>query len=245
MRGLLAGHRDRVAVAAALLVPPLVALALSPARTTLSDANVVLVLVLVVVAVAANGFRLAGVLASLSAGLWFDVFFTEPYLSVKIAGRADVETTLLLLVIGVAVSELALWGRRQQAAAVRDAGYLAGMSEALELSATGRSPSALARAVEAQLVEVLALSSCRYQAGVAGLGGPARLGRDGQVVLDGRVVDVEDAGLPVDVPIEVLVEGHGTTHGRFLLQAAPGVRPSLARRRLAVALADQLGAALR
>ena len=31
------------------------------------------------VAVAANGYRLAGVLAALSAAVWFDFFLTQPY----------------------------------------------------------------------------------------------------------------------------------------------------------------------
>jgi K+-sensing histidine kinase KdpD len=38
-----------------------------------------LVLVVVIVAVAANGHRLAGLLAALSAAAWFDFFLTAPH----------------------------------------------------------------------------------------------------------------------------------------------------------------------
>ncbi|MEU7905749.1 DUF4118 domain-containing protein [Actinoplanes sp. NPDC049118] len=66
------------------------------------------------VAVAASGNRLAGYLAALSAGVWFDFYFTEPYQRLTIGDRSDVETFVLLLAVGIAVTELAVWvvGRR-------------------------------------------------------------------------------------------------------------------------------------
>jgi hypothetical protein len=56
--------------------------------------------------------------------------------------RVDIETTVLLLVIGVAVTGLAVWGRRQYVAASRRAGYLDGISAAAQAVAVGGSPSA-------------------------------------------------------------------------------------------------------
>ena len=61
--------------------------------------------------------RLAGVLCALSAGVWFDFFLTEPYNRFTIDDRADAETTVLLLLVGVAVTELCARGRRQAALA--------------------------------------------------------------------------------------------------------------------------------
>jgi signal transduction histidine kinase len=90
---------------------------LAPFRASFPKVDAVLVLMLVVVAVAANGNRVAGVLASLSAAVWFDFFLTEPYDQFTISRRADIETTILVLVIGVAVTELAVWGRQQHARA--------------------------------------------------------------------------------------------------------------------------------
>jgi K+-sensing histidine kinase KdpD len=61
--------------------------------------------VLVVVALAASGNQAAGIVAAIGAGVWFDVFFTHPYQRLTIAGRSDIETFVLLLTVGVAVTE--------------------------------------------------------------------------------------------------------------------------------------------
>jgi len=79
---------------------------------------------------------------------------------------------------------------------------------------------------------------------VAGLGNPPRLRRDGQVVWNRSVWDVERQGLPIDSDIELLVESGGHLRGRFMLTAAPEAHVSLAQRLVAVTLADQVGAAL-
>jgi K+-sensing histidine kinase KdpD len=164
--------RDRLAVLAGLVVPLALAVVLAPFRASFPDTDAALALLLTVVAVAANGNRLAGVLASASATVWFDFFLTRPYERFAIAGRTDIETTILLLVIGVAITEIAVWGRRQHAAASRRAGYLDGISAAARAVATGDSPAALIEQVSAQLTDLLSLSSCRFQYGVAGSAGP-------------------------------------------------------------------------
>lgn len=111
--------RDRIALAAALLAPLVVALALVPVRAHISSANLALVLVVVVVAVAALGSRAAGVVAALSAAAWFDFFLTRPYQRFVISDSDDVTTTLLLLAVGVAVSQLAAYARRLKLVTVR------------------------------------------------------------------------------------------------------------------------------
>jgi hypothetical protein len=113
------------------------------------------------------------------------------------------------------------------------------------VGATGGSGSALVKEVSDQLIEALGLRGCRYQPGVAGVGNPPRLRRDGQVVWKGSVWDIEHRGLPVDSDIELLVESGGRLHGRYLLSAAPNTRVPLVQRRVAVTFADQVGAALR
>jgi PAS domain S-box-containing protein len=90
------------------LVAPLVAtLILLPFRSSFPDTSFELLLVLVVVGVASAGDRFAGWLAALSAGLCYGFFLAWPYLSLSIASAADVRTTLLLVVVGVAVTEIA------------------------------------------------------------------------------------------------------------------------------------------
>jgi hypothetical protein len=235
-------YRDRVALVAALLGPPAVCAVLALARGRFANTHAALLLVLVVVAIAANGHRLAGLLAAVSAAVWFDVLLTPPYGQLAIARRVDVETTVLLLFVGIGVTELAVWGRRQHGLASRDAGYLAGVYAAAEAGVSGRSPNALIGEVSEQLVRTLGLTRCHfdYRTGLD----QTRLRHDGQVVSGGTVVDVESQGLPGPGEIELLVEGGGRFWGRFLLSAAPDSRPVLAQRLVAVALADQVGAAL-
>jgi hypothetical protein len=97
-------RRDRVAVLVALLGPFVVSVALVPLRDSFANTNAALILVLVIVAVATTGKRVAGVLAAVSAGVWFDFFLTRPYERLTIANQADLETTALLIAVGVGVT---------------------------------------------------------------------------------------------------------------------------------------------
>ena len=67
----------------------------------------------------------AGALAALSAAAWFDFFFTVPYERFTIRSSADITTAVLLLLVGLAVSQLAARARRLKVTAITDAGYLA------------------------------------------------------------------------------------------------------------------------
>jgi K+-sensing histidine kinase KdpD len=236
---------NRLAVLGALAGPLAISLALVPFRGSFANTNVALILVLVIVAVASTGSRVAGALAALSSAVWFDVFLTRPFERLTITDRADLETTTLLLAVGVGVTELAAWGHRQRDHADRDAGYLDGIRAAAEAVAVGSSAQDLIDEVSRQLTRVLGLRACRFQYGVAGLGRPARLRDDGQVEWQAAVWDVEHKGLPTDIDIELLVESGGRLQGRFLLTAASDAHPSTAQRLVAVTLAAQVGASLR
>jgi K+-sensing histidine kinase KdpD len=235
--------RDRLAVLAALAGPLALAAILVPFRGSFPNTDAALAMLLVVVAVAASGNRAAGYLAAVSAAVWFDFFLTRPYEQFAITRRTDIETTVLLLVIGVAVTELAVWGWRQQAASNRRAGYLDGITAAAQAVATGE-PSALIEQVCIQLTRVLSLRSCRWQYGVAGLGHPARLQHSGQLEAGRRRWDAASEGLPAGTDVELLVESGGLFQGRFLMTPGPGARPTAEQLLVAIALADQVGAAL-
>jgi K+-sensing histidine kinase KdpD len=237
-------RRDTLALLAGLAAPLALAVVLAPFRGSFPNTDAALALILVVVAVAANGYRPAGFLAAVSAAAWFDFFLTRPYERFTISSRADVETTVLLLVIGVAVTEIAVWGRRQHAAASRRAGYLDGINAAAQAAASGSSPLALIDQVSGQLTRVLSLESCRFQRGAAGLGRPARMRHDGTVIAEDLPWNVDAEGFPPGTDTELLVEGGGVFQGRFLMTPSPGTRPSLEQRLLAVALADQVGVAM-
>jgi Domain of unknown function (DUF4118) len=237
--------RDRLAVLAALLGPLALAAGLAPFRAHFANTDAALLMVLMVVAIAANGYRAAGVLAALSAGVWFDFFLTAPYQRFTIDRRSDIETTALLLGVGIAVTELAAWGRRQHADASRLAGYFAGIQDAADVVATSSSPTMAIDHVCDQLTQILRLRRCRfdYGRGVVG-GGRPRLRSDGQVAWRGGVYDVERDGLPQEQDIELLLASGPDYRGAFLLTAGPDSRPSLAQRLVAVALADRAGAFL-
>ena len=151
---------------------------------------------------------------------------------------------VLLLVIGVAVCELAVWGRRQAALASGRAAYLAGIREAAEVVAVGGSGSKLVQDVSAALVRTLGLKSCLFERGVAGVGQPARLLHDGDVQWQGKAWDVDRRGLPQDTDIELLVESGGQLVGRFLMRADADTHPSRTQRVVAVVLGGQVSGAL-
>lgn len=235
--------RDWLALAAAMVAPLMVAVVLLPRRGHLANTDVALILVLAVVAVAANGFRAAGWLAAVSAAVWFDFFWTRPFERLTITSGPDLELFVLLLAVGVAVTEIAVWGRRQHARAGREAGYRAGILAAAEAVAAGDSPTAVIDHVCVELGALLSLESARFDYGT-GLDHP-RLEHDGSVTWRGRSVDVDRDGLPQAAgrPLELLAESGGY-RGRFLLVSRPQARPTRTERLVAVALADQAAAAL-
>ncbi|WP_433297590.1 DUF4118 domain-containing protein [Pseudonocardia sp. CA-142604] len=224
---------------------PLVACAaLSPLRDNFANTNIALVLVLLIVAGAATGIRAAGLVAALSSAAWFDFFFTEPYNHFSIIDRADIETAVLLMLVGGAVTEIALWGRRQQARASSEQGYLDGVLSTSAAVGAGRSSTdSLLDHVCEQIVGVLGIDRCRFDPGSDAI--LATLNNDGTMTYNGRPFDVGRLGLPTDSEIALVVQSGGVVHGRFLLTAATRiVRPTLEQLRVAIALANQVGAAL-
>ena len=236
--------RRVLTVACGLAGPLAVAGVLAPFRATLPATDAILCLVLVVVAVAAGGDRLGGYLTAVSAAAWFDFFFTRPYDTFDITRRDDIETTILLLAIGVAVTEIAVWGRRQHLASSKRAGYIEGIRAAAQAVATGTSAVTLTDQVCLQLTAVLSLRACVFQAGMAGIGTPARLEPDGRITMARQTWDADRDGLPASSDTELLAQAGGLLQGRFLMTPLPGARPTLEQRLVAVALADQAGAAL-
>ena len=234
------GHRGALR-AAATLVPLLVAAALAAVGDSVTTATASLVLVLVVVAVGATGDRVAGVLAAVSSGLWFDVFLTEPTGQLAINDPDDVEVAVLLVGVGVAVSEIAHWGLRQRARASRRAGFLDGvLDSAVAASGPDVDVDDARRRVAALISTVLGLDRCRFVEGPAPARGGATLRPDGTVERAGETLAVERDGLPTDDEVVLPVAGRGTAAGHFRLTASSRVlRPGLEERRVAVLLAAQ------
>ena len=234
-----------LALTVAVLAPVGVGALLSLLRTVVDTDNAALVFVLVVVAVAATGYRFAGLVAALVSAASFDFFLTQPYFTLAIDDRDDLETAVLLALIGLAVTEIALWGRRQQARSSVRAGYLDGVVAAARLAASGTTAaSEVIDLVGRQIQDVLDLDDCRFDRGPAVRDRP-RLQADGTIVWRGAPVDVEREGLPTLDVIELPVTSAGVQRGRYLLTSANAVRrPDRERRQVAVTLADQVAAAL-
>lgn len=234
-------HRTLL-IGASVLLPAVFCALLSPLRERVTTTTDVLVLVLIVVGFAATGDRTAGIVAAVSSGVWFDFFLTQPYGRFAITDPQDLETTILLTIIGLAVTEVALWGRRQQAGASRRAGYLDGALATAEIvSARHESPGKVIELVTAQIVDVLGISRCRFVSGPLNDTRLAVLDHEGAVSRGGRVLQVERDGLPTDEETALLVIHDGEVVGHFVLTSAADVaRPTLEQRRVAVLLADEV-----
>ena len=234
--------RDRIASLAAVAAPLAAAAILLPFRASWSNTNVALLLVVVVVAVASIGNRAAGGIAAIGAAIWFDFFFTLPYERFTIRNSADITTAILLLVVGLAVSQLAARARRLKVIAITDAGYLAQIHETASLAHTAKFPDAVISHVREQLTSLLDRQACRFEYGTL-LGHPPRLESDGTVMTARGRWNVEESGLPGE-EVELRAVGSGQFFGRFMMKPNRESKPSLQARLVAVTLADQAGRAL-
>lgn len=224
------------------IAPIGVAMALVALRDTMVSANVALVLVAVVVLVAVGGGRAAGATAAVFAALSFDFFFTKPYLHLRIATGDDVETTVLLLAVGLVVGHVAARGRRARTTAEARRGEVRRIYRVAELAAKGDDATDVIMAAQAELIDLLALRDCRFEAPPFH-SALERIERSGAMSRHDHYV--HDAGfeLPRD-GVELPVLGRGHVLGRFVLSPTPHTGVSLEQRVVAVALADQVGAAL-
>jgi len=227
-------------LAVAVGVPFVVAAALVPLRSEMLASNVALVLVVVVVASAILGGRAGGALSALASAVAFDVFFTRPYGSFAINGRDDIETTVLLLVVGLVVGELVVRMYRSRMHALQKQHELDRIQRLAELAAGGEPPGRLIRAVEAELTHLLDLEACWFERPpfVATL----------PVLAHGRVRIAGDDGGPAESRrLELPVWGDGRQIGRFVLDLPYDTFGMLIPgddRATAIALADQLGSLL-
>ena len=238
-----AATRWRTTVRATALLLPLVTCAVfATVRGHVTSTTVVLVLVLWVVAAAASGDRIAGILAAWSGGAWFDFFLTRPYHRFAVDDPDDIEAMVLLILIGLIVTEVALWGRRQQAQASRRSGYLDGVLGTAARVAGGDAPRKTVIDLAAQhIVDVLGADSCRFVDGQVNDPRIAVLDREGVLVRRGHEVDVDRQGLPTDEYVAVPVQRGSRMLGHFLVTAASRVvYPSVEQRRIALLLADQV-----
>ena len=216
--------------------------AMVPLRNTLSSADVALAFVVFVVVVAVAGGREAGAAAALLSALSFDFFFTKPYLHLRIATREDIVTTILLLVVGLTVGQVAALGRRARSSAEKSSGEVRRIYRVAELAAHGDDASDVIMGAQAELTALLQLRECRFEAATFD-STYERLERGGTV----SGSDHRSRDSLFELPshgVELPVLGRGQVLGRFILKPTPGTGVSLEQRVVAVAIADQVGAVL-
>ena len=231
---------DYLAFAAALVVPPLFVLIMVPFRDTLGSQNVALILMAAVVAVSATGRRLAAITAAVSSAVWFDFFLTQPYYSFAIDRHEDIISVVLLIAAGLIVSQVAIWGRRQQHHAERTISEVSAVRAIAEMVATEEPHDLVIMTAAFWLKELLHLRDCRYDDG-PNLDGEAEISPDGTVHVGSLRWAAGTQGLPgPDVRLAVRL-GDGVV-GSFVLEPTPGEPVSEDRLFTATAIADEVGA---
>ena len=236
-------HQNLVFVIAGLVLPLAMVAIMVPFRSDFAGPAAALVLVAVIVAVAVVGNRAAGFVATVSATIWFDFFLTRPYERFAITQRPDIETAVSLFVVGLVVTELAARNRHHRELATEESDYVGLIYRISELAVLGTPAGAVVEEAVRELSDLLHLRGCRYESGP-----PTRpaiqIENDGHVLIAGAVWAVDVMGLP-GPELELLVRSGGQSLGRFVLRPTPGYPVTLQRRVVAVAIADQVGAAVR
>lgn len=226
-------------------VAPIAAAALLvTVRGHFDNANIALVFVIVVVGVAAAGGSFAGAMAAISSAASFDFFLTRPYLYLRISSTDDVVTTVLLLVVGLIVGNIAAYARRTRLSAEASRREIKRIYRVAELAAKGDQAEDVMLAAEAELSDLMHLRACRFEAP------PFR--RSLQRMERSGFVDAPDhahrlARQGFELPAEgaeLPVLGRGQVLGRFVLEPTPGSGVSFEQRVVAVTISDQVGAAL-
>lgn len=226
------------------VLPLLVAVALVPLRDEMINANVALALMVAVVAAAAFGGRLAGAVAAVVSALSYDFFHTRPYLSLRMTSRDDIETTLLLLAAGLIAGTVAWRAMRAMASAEAGRSEIRRIHRLAEQVVSGEAPADVILSAEAELIALLDLEACRFEAPPYETEMLVRLER-GAAALDSRWRRVTKDSLDLPAPgAELQVLSRNQPVGRFVLIPKPGTGVSLEQRVVAVALADQVGSAL-
>ena len=241
-RWLQALDKGWIATLSGLVLPVAVAAALVPFRTNFALPASALVLVLVVVVIGSFGSRFAGLLSALSSAAWFDFFLTKPFDTFNITYRPDLQTEISLLVVGLAITEIAARSRGHREDASEEARNVALIHDFTGMVASGESAEFVVARAAAELTTLLGLRDCRFETAMSE-GHPTRIEHFGVVTLGGLRWGAHTTGLP-GREVELIVRFRGETFGRFVMAPTPGAPVSSDRLLVAVFIADQVGATL-
>ena len=227
------------------MLPIGVAAAFIPLRAHVAATDVALLLTVVILVAAIQGGRVLGAVAAVFAALSFDLFFTQPYYSLRIDRAEEIETAVLMLIVGVAIGEIVTRSKRDRFAAHVSRSNLERVSRITELAAGGEPPGRLIRVARRELMDLLDLNDCEFERppffdalprlSHSGLTIPPTLGADAKPPPTGRRGSSCRSG-PRDSRSGGSCSRSPTTR--------PGSSSIPAARTSALALADQLGIAL-
>jgi Domain of unknown function (DUF4118) len=221
--------------------PLAIAALLVPLRHELVGVHVALVFVVVVVLAAACGGRVSGVVAAVVSTMSYDFFFTKPYQSLKIDRAEDIGTAVLLLGIGLIVAEVMAFGYRSRQGWKRTREEVTRLHRVAELVAGGVVAEDVLLSVRAELLGLLSLRECEFEQPPFESALP-RVERNGAIEGGTRRWVGREFSLPAE-GVEIPVLGRGRVFGRLVLIPDWNVGTSVEERVVAVALADQVGAA--
>jgi K+-sensing histidine kinase KdpD len=235
------GHRTAWVVA--LFVPAAAAALMIPWRRSTQSSNLALVMVVVVAVAVVPGYRLAGMVAGLSAGVWFDFFLTRPYEHLSIQRSADIQTTVLLAAVAVTIGEIAARRRAARHDSHVAKGEVVSIYVVAQMLSAGARSTEVISVVTEQLEELLYLESCRFEPHPAPPHN-VRLNRAGEIEYGRHDWPLQREGL-AQHDVNLSVETNGRDVGHFVLRG-PTINEPLPHDRLlvAVALADLVGASL-
>ena len=217
---------------------------LTSVRQSVGPTNVALILVVVVMTFAAVGGRIAGLATALAAALSFDYFHTVPYNTLRINSARDIETVVLLLLVGAVVGELAQRRERHRSERVASDDLLAGVLVVGHLVSEGFPLDVVWNTVKTALVRGFDLRGCRYEP--FGTEAPALPRIDFQTPVprlglrrfSGQGFELAEQGAELPVAFA------GDMLGRIVLEPREPRGVSVKERRVAVALAEQLAIVL-
>jgi hypothetical protein len=237
--------------------PAVAALALSPLRGTVSNADAALVIVAAVALAGVSGRRLTSVVGAVGGAVTFAVLWATPEGVPRVDRGADLVAAVMILAVGVLLTELVRRGREDAVPppARRHRWWPVGFRRPRlplgPLRSVGRVAQEVADGDDAEfilldvartLVELLDLDDCRYETAPLADASRATLVHGGELELQQLRWTPMQLGLP-ERGFDLLVEARGQTLGRFV--CSPRHRRTIGEDRVlaALALVDQAASA--